>query len=75
MAHFSKFIRPGAVRIGFENTDPSLMATTALNPDGSIAIVILNMNLKSKNLKLSIADRSVEVPISAQAIQTIVIAP
>jgi len=27
LAHFSKFIRPGAIRIGFENTDPSLMLT------------------------------------------------
>jgi len=75
MAHFSKYIRPGAVRIGFENTDPSLMVTAALNPDGSIAVVILNMNPKSKNLNLSIGDRSVEVLISAQAIQTIVITP
>ena len=75
MAHFSKFIRPGAVRIGYENSDPSLMTTAALNPDGSIAVVILNMNPTSKNIKLSSANRSVEVQISARAIQTIVVAP
>jgi glucosylceramidase len=75
MAHFSKYIRPGAVRIGFENPDPSLMITAAQNPDGTIAVVILNMNPGSKNIKLSIADRSVEVQISAQAIQTIIVAP
>jgi glucosylceramidase len=73
LAHFSRFIRPGAVRIGFKNPDPSLMITAAQNPDGSIAVVILNMNAESKNIKLSISDRSVEVQISAQAIQTIVI--
>lgn len=73
MAHFSKYIRPGAVRIGFENPDPKLMVTAAQNPDQSIAVVVLNMNPEAKNLKLSLADRSVEIPISAQAIQTIVV--
>ncbi|MFZ4522571.1 MAG: glycoside hydrolase family 30 protein [Bacteroidales bacterium] len=71
LAHFSKYIRPGAVRIGFENPDPSLMITAAVNPDGTIAVVVLNMNPESKNIELSIADRSVEVRISPQAIQTI----
>ncbi len=74
MAHFSKFIRPGAVRIGFENPDTTLMITAAKNPDGSIAVIVLNMNSVAKNLKLSIGDRSVEMQISAQAIQTIMIA-
>ena len=74
MAHFSKYIRPGSVRIGFENPDPSLMITAAQNPDGSIAVVILNINSESKNIKLSLGDRSVEVQINPQAIQTIMVA-
>ena len=73
LAHFSKYIRPGAVRIGFENSDKDLMVTAAQNPDGSIAAVILNMNLESKNMKLSLGDRFVDIQISAQAIQTVVI--
>ena len=73
MAHFSKYIRPGALRIGFDNPDNTLMMTAAQNPDGSIAVVILNMNSKPKNIKLSLDDGSVEVRISGQAIQTIVV--
>jgi len=73
LAHFSKYIRPGAVRIGFENPDESLMMTAARNPDGSIALVILNMNREIKNINLSLDGRSVDVQINAQAIQTIVI--
>jgi len=73
MVHFSKFIRPGAVRIGFENPDKSLMMTAAKNPDGSIAVVILNMNEEAKNLNLSMEIQSVDLQISAKAIQTIVI--
>ena len=75
LAHFSKYIRPGAVRIGFENSDPALMVTAALNTDGSVAVVILNMNTESKNIDLAIDNRSVEIKISPRAIQTIIVAP
>lgn len=73
MAHFSKFIRPGAVRIGFYNPDETLMLTAAQNPDGSIAVVILNMNSEIKNIKLMLGTKAVELQINARAIQTIVI--
>ena len=75
MAHFSKYIRPGAVRIGFENPDNDLMLTAAQNLDGTIAVILLNMNSTSKNIRLTIKKRSVDVQISAQALQTIVIQP
>lgn len=73
MAHFSKFIRPGAVRIGFENPNETLMLTAAQNPDGSIAVVILNMNSEIKNIKLMLGTKAVELQINARAIQTIVV--
>ena len=73
MSHFSKFIRPGAVRIGFENPDATLMITAAQNLDGSIVVVVLNMNLEPKNINLSLGESSVSVKISAKAIQTIIV--
>jgi len=73
MAHFSKYIRPGAVLIGFENSDENLMVTAAKNPDGSIAVVILNMCKKSKNIKLLLDKKSVKIKISAEALQTIMV--
>ncbi|MEN8790342.1 MAG: glycoside hydrolase family 30 protein [Flavobacteriaceae bacterium] len=73
MAHFSKYIRPGAVRIGFENNDDALMVTAAQNPDGSIAVVVLNQSKDDKEFNLSLGERNSNIPISAQAIQTIVI--
>jgi glucosylceramidase len=72
MAHFSRFIRPGAVRIGFENPDESLMVTAVENPDGSIIAVILNMNEEAKNIKLELNEKYSQVQISPQALQTIV---
>jgi len=75
MAHFSKFIRPGAVRIGFENSDNQLMVTAAKNPDGTIVVVVLNMNTTPKTIQLSLGDKTSAIQIKPQALQTIVIKP
>lgn len=73
MAHFSKFIRPGATRIGFENPDEELMVTAAQNPDGSIAVVVFNPTEQEKPLLITLGEQSAQATISKQAIQTIVI--
>ena len=73
MAHFSKFIRPGAERIGFTNSDDAIMVTAAKNPDGSVAVVIFNQDSKAKNFNLSLNKSSIDIQISGQAIQTIII--
>ena len=41
-ASYSRFIRPGAVRIGTTTTDAGLEASAFRNSDGSIAVVVLN---------------------------------
>lgn len=73
MAHFSKFIRPGAVRIGFENPDAALMVTAVENPDGTVAVIVFNPGEKEKTFKISLQKKTVHANISAKAIQTIVI--
>ncbi|AWX43535.1 Glucosylceramidase [Flagellimonas maritima] len=73
LTHFSKYIRPGATRIGFENSDDSLMVTAVKNPDDTIVIVILNQDLKPKSFKVFLDDDFKEISISPQAIQTIII--
>ena len=73
MAHFSKFIRPGAVRIGMENDDKDLQATAAQNPDGTIAIVVFNEGMTAKSFTLELTGSSQTINIEAQAIQTIVV--
>ena len=74
MAHFSKYIRPGAKRIGFENTNETLLVTAAQNPDGTIAVIIFNEGEEDKNINLLLNNKSTKLTISAKAIQTIVIA-
>ena len=73
MAHFSKYIRPGAVRIGFENSDDTIMVTAAKNPDGSIAVIIFNQGSEAKNFNLTLNESATDIQISGQAIQTIII--
>ena len=75
LSHFSRFIRPGAVRLGFSLSDDSLMATAAKNPDGSIAVVILNQGLEKKVITLATGKETETIAISGQAIQTIMINP
>ena len=73
MAHFSKYIRPGAEIIGVENADKGLMVTAAQNPDGTIAVVIFNEGMESKDFMLSLGDKTTKVKINKQAIQTLLI--
>ncbi|MEO1450092.1 MAG: glycoside hydrolase family 30 protein [Bacteroidota bacterium] len=73
MAHFSKFIRPGAKRIGFEHSGKDIMVTAVQNPDGAIAVVIFNPTENARHISLSLTDKTTHFPISAKAIQTILI--
>ncbi len=71
MVHFSKYIRPGARRIGLTLTDESLLATAVQNPDGSIVAVVLNQQPQSKLLHIRLNERNAHVRISGSALQTI----
>ncbi|MEQ8702926.1 MAG: glycoside hydrolase family 30 protein [Phaeodactylibacter sp.] len=73
LAHFSKFIRPGATRIGFDNPDEALQVTAARNPDGSIAVVLFNPTEQEKPFSITLGGQTAQATISKQAIQTIMI--
>jgi glucosylceramidase len=73
MSHFSRFIRPGAARIGFELSDESLQVTAAQNPDGTIAVVVLNPTEIRKHITLHLGERSSVLSIDQRAIQTILL--
>ncbi len=73
MAHFSRYIRPDALIIGVQKTDDDLMVTAAKNPDGSIAVVVFNEGNTAKSFALNLGDSTVNIKISEQAIQTIIV--
>ncbi|NIZ19977.1 glycoside hydrolase family 30 protein [Entomospira culicis] len=70
IGHFSRFIKPGYVRIGHEVSATGLYVTT-WKGDGKIVIVVLNRNEAALRYRLSLADTNIE--IGAHAIQTVII--
>jgi glucosylceramidase len=73
MSHFSKFIRPGAVKIGCTIDHKQVVATAAQNPDGSIALVIFNPSEEVFSIELSYNGEQKKISIDSQALQTIII--
>ena len=71
MAHFSKYIRPEAKIIDVLNSEDDLMVTAAKNPDGTIAVVVLNQSTELKNFTIFLGEKEKNMSINAQAIQTI----
>ena len=51
-AHFSKYIKPGAVRIASSAYSPDLEITAAKNLDGTIVLVVMNTSEEDKLVNL-----------------------
>lgn len=73
MTHFSRWIRPGSVRIGHSQTGDELMLTAVQNPDGTIAVVLLNQEEDAKGVQLDLNGETVSFEIKGKAVQTVVI--
>jgi glucosylceramidase len=73
MAHFSKYIRPGAVRIGITESPASLMVTAFRNLDGTIAVALLNQSDDAVAYAVTIGGRQIDTSIAPSAVQTLVL--
>ena len=73
MVHFSKYIRPGAKVISLDNSDNALMVTAVTNPDESTVVVAFNQTEIPKSYELSLNQETINLSISKQEIQTIII--
>lgn len=69
--HFSKYIRPGAVRIAFSRYTTDLEVTAFQNPDGSLAAVILNRTDKPRRFVIRLNGMAASLSIEARAIMTV----
>ena len=70
--HFSKFIRPGAVRVSATTSRSTLEATAFRNPDGSVATVVMNRGAAAITYTLQIDGQQAVLTIAPRAIQTVV---
>ncbi|MGO4816797.1 glycoside hydrolase family 30 protein [Flavobacterium sp. W22_SRS_FP1] len=75
IAHFSKFMRPGAVKIGCEINNKDLLATAVKNPDGTIALAIFNPTEIKQAIEINNHNKIKYISINAKALQTVVIKP
>ena len=73
MKHFSRFIRPGAIKIGCTLNHQAIMSTAVKNLDGSIVIVLFNPTEKAEDITLNINNQKHYLTLDKQAIQTLVI--
>ena len=75
LAHFSKFVQPGARRIRSEGGPQGIQSIAFSNPDGTLAIVVVNPTEQAAGFTLGVAGESVACKIPARAIQTYLEAP
>lgn len=73
IGHFSKFIRPGALRILCASTRSYLLTTGFVNKDGSLAIVVMNPTDREMSYNLCFGLKTAGITILPHSIQTLVI--
>ncbi|HEX8849726.1 MAG TPA: glycoside hydrolase family 30 protein [Gemmatimonadaceae bacterium] len=72
IGHFSKFVRPGARRIAVSPSRSALLATGFVNPDGSVAVVVMNRGDKPVTYNLWVHGNAAETTALPHSIQTLV---
>ena len=72
IGHFSKFIRPGAKRILAAASRSQLLTTAFVNPDGTVAVVVMNPTANAAPYNLVVGAASMEITARPHSIQTVV---
>jgi len=71
IGHFSKFIKPGALRVSTASSHTNLLSTTWQNQDGKFVSIIMNPTEKKITYNLYIKENKLTVSIEPRAIQTL----
>jgi len=72
IGHFSKFIKPGALRVSTSTSRTTIQSTSFQNDDGTIVTVVMNSNDDKVSYKLIIGDLESKFEIEPRAMQTII---
>lgn len=73
IGHFSRFIEPGAVRIGLSRFSSAVEAAAVRNPDGTLCVVVMNAAPEPVSFFLRLGDRVWPIVQEAESISTCVI--
>ena len=72
IGHFSKFAQPGAKRIASSPSRSPLLSTAFVNPDGKVAVVVMNKTEQKIGYFLWLDGQAAEVESLPHSIQTLV---
>ncbi len=72
LGHFARFMQPGAQRVLCAATLEALECTAAVNPDGSVAVVVLNRSERSLPFSLALDGTAHAVELPAHAVASFV---
>ncbi|WP_415160883.1 glycoside hydrolase family 30 beta sandwich domain-containing protein [Parafilimonas sp.] len=73
IGQFSKFIRPGAQRVGAASNRDKLQTTAFINPDGKLAVVVLNTSDSEMKYDLWIDGEAAETTSLPHSISTLIV--
>ena len=73
IAQFSKFVRPGAIRIESTAGTPETVTNVAFrNPDGTTALVVVNQTTAEQAIRILVASRQARTVLPARSVATYV---
>jgi glucosylceramidase len=72
IGHLSKFVRPGAKRILVSPSRSMLLATGFVNPDGTVAVVVMNPTARGGQYYLTVGSSALQINARPHSIQTVV---
>jgi glucosylceramidase len=72
IGHFSKFVRPGARRITSSSTLDELLTTAFVNPDGKVAVVVVNTSDDEQPFYLWQSGKGAHTKSPAHSIETFI---
>ncbi|MXV50152.1 glycosyl hydrolase [Pedobacter sp. HMF7647] len=73
LGHFSKFIHPGAKRVACSSSRDKLLSTAYINPDGSVAVVVMNKSDEKLDYNLWIKGQAAATTSMPHSISTLII--
>lgn len=72
IGHFAKFVRPGARRVASSPSRSALLSAAFVNPDGTVAVVVMNPTSQPVAWHLWVAGDAAEVTSPPRSIKTLV---
>lgn len=72
LGHFSKFVKPGAVRVSSSVSQSFLRSVSFVNPDGGLVSLVLNLGDTPQKASLYLDEQQLNWLVPARSIQTLV---